>query len=148
MGAGVERTLEAKAVAAKRWAPPVARPVKEPSAAPPMAVVENSSRCPTNADGEKCVTLENDQKVPWLPALVGAMVDASTQSVKKKEGDGKSYYLFDYKKIKKSGANPNTRHKLWMLPAVLVQWFVLRPIIVKVIRNDIRKDRAIDRYVL
>ena len=115
---------------------------------PPMAVVENSSRCPTNADGEKCVTLENDQKVPWLPALVGAMVDASTQSVKKQKGDGKSYYLFDYKKIKKSGANPNTRHKLWMLPAVLVQWFVLRPIIVKVIRNDIRKDRAIDRYAL
>jgi hypothetical protein len=76
------------------------------------------------------------------------MVDASTQSVKKSEGDGKSYYLFDYKKIKKSGANPNTRHKLWMFPAFLLQWFVLRPIIVKVIRNDIRKDRAIDRYAL
>jgi hypothetical protein len=115
---------------------------------PPMAVVENSSRCPTNAEGEKCVTLENDEKVSWLPALVGAMVDASTQSVKKSEGDGKSYYLFDYKKIKKSGANPNTRHKLWMFPAFLLQWFVLRPIIVKVIRNDIRKDRAIDRYAL
>jgi hypothetical protein len=115
---------------------------------PPMAVVENSSRCPTNDEGEKCVTLENDEKVPWLPALVGAMVDASIQSVKKADGDGKSYYLFDYKKIKKSGANPNTRHKLWMFPAFLVQWFVLRPIIVKVIRNDIRKDRAIDRYAL
>jgi len=37
---------------------------------------------------------------------------------------------------------------LWMFPAFLVQWFVLRPIIVKVIRNDIRKDRAIDRYAL
>lgn len=104
---------------------------------PPMAIVENSSRCPQNDLGEKCVTLE-DEKVPWLPALVGAMVDASIQA--------KEPYLFDYKKIKRSPANPNNRHKLLMPIALCLQLlfaeFVMKPII----RNDIRKQRMIKRY--
>ena len=39
VGVGAARALAALAVAAQRWAPPVARPVKEPSAAAPRAVV-------------------------------------------------------------------------------------------------------------
>ena len=38
-GVGAARAMAAKAVAAHRWASPVARPVKEPSAAAPRAVV-------------------------------------------------------------------------------------------------------------
>ena len=38
-GVGAARALDALAVAADHWAPPVARPVKEPSAAAPRAVV-------------------------------------------------------------------------------------------------------------
>ena len=102
-----------------------------------MTSVENSSRCPTNADGEKCVTVE-DEKVPWLPALVGSLVDASIKA--------KQPYEYDAKKIKKSPSNPNNRHKLWMIPAFLVQWFVARPLLVRSIRHDIRKARKRERY--
>ena len=38
-GVGAARALDALAVAADHWAPPVARSVKEPSAAAPRAVV-------------------------------------------------------------------------------------------------------------
>ena len=41
------RVLAAKAVAAQCWALPVARQVKEPSAALPMAVLERVVQCHT-----------------------------------------------------------------------------------------------------
>jgi hypothetical protein len=92
----------------------------------PFALIENGSRCKTNGDGEKVV---NDR--PWLTDMVSTMVDMACS---------KSSYEYDHSKAGKK-RDPNNKHKIWMVPVFLFQVFVLRPVMISVIRRDLRKAK-------
>ena len=95
-----------------------------PNLALPYVLIENGSRCKTNAAGEKVV---NER--PWLTDMVSTMVDMACSK------DG---YEYDHKEAGKK-LDPNNRHKIWMLPVFLIQAFVLRPLLIGQIRRDIKK---------
>lgn len=95
----------------------------------PYALVENGSRCATNANGEK--VLPNPEKTVWLTKLVETLAGVATKAAP---------YEYDPevtpKLAKKS--DPNNKRKLFILPLLALQAFVIRPMLVKQIRKDIK----------
>ena len=91
----------------------------------PHCVVENGSRCATNAAGEK--VLPDAARTPWLTQFVKTLVDVS------KKGNP---LKFDSEKNYASSNDPNKKKRLLVLPLLLLQTLVLRPLLVRQIRAD------------
>eukprot|EP00245_Coleochaete_scutata_P016525 TRINITY_DN7745_c0_g1_i2.p1 TRINITY_DN7745_c0_g1~~TRINITY_DN7745_c0_g1_i2.p1 ORF type:complete len:262 (-),score=52.27 TRINITY_DN7745_c0_g1_i2:230-967(-) len=91
-----------------------------------MALVENSFRCSTNAEGEK--VLPNG--TVWLPNLVQCMVDVVVTN-------RAHAILVDEKLI--DGPNANRRGKLWIPIILVLQWFLVVMPLKASTRKDIRE---------
>jgi len=68
------------------------------------ALIENSSRCPTNVDGEKVVEKDN----PWVTDLLEKVVETALNIAP---------YEYSPEEAKKS-SNPNRRRK-WLIPLII-----------------------------
>eukprot|EP00889_Picochlorum_renovo_P002157 jgi/Picre1/29187/NNA_004580.t1 len=68
------------------------------------ALIENSSRCPTNADGEKIVAGD----VPWIADVLEKVVEVALNNAP---------YEYSPEAAQKA-SNPNRRRK-WLIPLVL-----------------------------
>jgi GTPase SAR1 family protein len=97
----------------------------------PHAVVENGSRCATNGGGEK--VLPDAARTVWLSKFVAALVDVAKKS---------SPIAFDPEKNYAAGTDPNKKHRLLVLPLLLIQTLLLRPLLVRQIRKDLKAGKG------
>lgn len=86
-----------------------------------VALIENSSRCPTNADGERVVPGE----VPWVVDLVEKVAEVALNV---------EPYSYNPEAASKA-ANPNRRRK-WLIPLVLAAQVALKLLLDKVMDED------------
>lgn len=86
----------------------------------PVALVENAGRCAVNASQEKILP----DGSPWLPLLLGGALEVATSA-------GGSFVP-----PKASSADPNRKGRWAILPLLLLQIFVIRPLVIARIRND------------
>jgi hypothetical protein len=93
----------------------------------PHAVVENGSRCATNGGGEK--VLPDASRTPWVAAFVKALAATAQKP---------NPIAFDPEKNYAGAADPNKKHRLLVLPLLLLQTLLLRPLLVRQIRKDIK----------
>jgi len=94
----------------------------------PLALVENSGRCAVSSAGEK--VLPNGDV--WLTRLFAAITDVATAC----DHGG---YSYDPEKVPSSDAN---KAHLWAIaPLLLVQAFVLRPLLVRQMKRDSQAGR-------
>mmetsp|Transcript_8693 Transcript_8693/g.32047 ORF Transcript_8693/g.32047 Transcript_8693/m.32047 type:complete len:360 (+) Transcript_8693:78-1157(+) len=97
----------------------------------PVQIVENSSRCRSNGDGEK--VLPNDEA--WQAALVEKLVQIATGSSP----------LYHDSEAQENACN--RRGKLWIIPLAALQIGLVVPLVKKVIQRDLKaeQERAIPR---
>lgn len=87
----------------------------------PVALLENSSRCPVNGDGEKVVPGE----VPWVADLLEKAVDVALNTAP-----------FEWSpKAAARAADPNRRRK-WLIPLVLAAQVAAKLLLDRVLADD------------
>jgi hypothetical protein len=86
-----------------------------------VALIENSSRCPTNADGEKVVPGET----PWLADLLEKIVDTALNVP--------PYEYFP--EVSAKAADPNRRRK-WLIPLILAAQVGIKLLLDRVMDDD------------
>ena len=101
-----------------------------PNLALPHAIVENGSRCATNGGGEK--VLPDSGRTVWLTKFVSVLVDVAKDMAPMAFDPEKDY----------SSTNPNKKHRLFILPLLALQMFVLRPLVTRQIRADLKKGKG------
>jgi len=104
--------------------------LRAPKLALPVVIVENGSRCATNAAGEK--VLPDEKRTVWLTQFISTLVDLASV-LKPMAYDPEKRYSRD---------DPNKKHRLWILPLLALQTLVLRPFIEQLIRKDMEKNRS------
>ena len=102
----------------------------KPNLALPHAIVENGSRCATNGGGEK--VLPDSGRTVWLTKFVSVLVDIAKDMAPMAFDPEKDY----------SSTNPNKKHRLFILPLLALQMFVLRPLVTRQIRADLKKGKG------
>ncbi|KAI7842645.1 hypothetical protein COHA_003749 [Chlorella ohadii] len=86
-----------------------------------VALIENSSRCPTNEEGEKVVPGE----VPWIVDLVDKVAEVAL-----------NVPAFEYDPaVAAKASNPNRRRK-WLIPVVLAAQIALKLLLDRVMDED------------
>ena len=86
-----------------------------------VALIENSSRCPTNADGEKVVPGE----APWLAELLEKIVDTAL-----------NVPPYEYvPEVAAKAADPNRRRK-WLIPLILAAQVGVKLLLDRVMDDD------------
>jgi len=85
------------------------------------ALIENSSRCPTNMDGEKIVAGD----VPWLADVLEKVVEVALNVVP-----------YEYSpEVAKKASNPNRRRK-WLIPLVIAAQIGAKFLLDKLLDDD------------
>ena len=102
----------------------------KPNLVLPHAIVENGSRCATNGGGEK--VLPDSGRTVWLTKFVSVLVDIAKDMAPMAFDPEKDY----------SSTNPNKKHRLFILPLLALQMFVLRPLVTRQIRADLKKGKG------
>ena len=87
----------------------------------PLALVENSGRCAANEGGEK--VLPNG--TVWLTALMERITAAAAAAPP-----------YVYRPEQVSAPDPNKKHRWAILPLLLLQTFVLRPLVIRQMQRD------------
>ena len=87
----------------------------------PLALVENSGRCAANDGGEK--VLPNG--TVWLTALMERITAAAAAAPP-----------YVYRPEEQAAPDPNKKHRWAILPLLLLQTFVLRPLVIRQMQND------------
>lgn len=85
------------------------------------ALIENSSRCPTNADGEKIVAGD----VPWIADVLEKVVEVALNNAP---------YEYSADEAQKA-SNPNRRRK-WLIPLVLAAQIGAKFLLDKLLDDD------------
>ncbi|KAH7622483.1 putative Translocase of chloroplast 34 [Nannochloris sp. 'desiccata'] len=86
-----------------------------------VALIENSSRCPTNADGEKVVPGET----PWIADLLEKVVDTAL-----------NVPPYEYSsEVSAKAADPNRRRK-WLIPLILAVQVGVKLLLDRVMDDD------------
>ena len=97
----------------------------------PHAVVENGSRCATNGGGEK--VLPDAGRTVWLTRFVKTLVDVAKKGTP---------LAFDPEKNYAAGTDTNKKGRLLVFPLLALQTLVLRPLLVRQIRKDVKSTVA------
>ena len=77
--------------------------------------------------GEK--VLPDAERSPWVAAFVATLAETAKKP---------NPIAFDPEKNYAGAADPNKKHRLLVLPLLLVQTLLLRPLLVRQIRKDIK----------